>query len=355
MLENEPLVSIIIPIYNVDKYLGNCLDSILDQSYNNLEIILVNDGSTDKSLEICYKFSNLDSRIIVFSQENNGVSSARNRGIEHSTGKYIMFVDSDDWIDINTISKTVKIAEKKNIHLVFFNFYKEFETKTKKFNHIFKNDIFFEGKTLKNLHRRICGPIKSEMRYPQLIDSYVSNWGKLYLASKIKDNNLLFVDTKLICSEDIFFAFQFFGVISNAYFLNDCLYHYRKDNPNSITKSSKSSELFDGFQRLFEFMTDYLKLNSLESLYSEALNNRIGISMMNIGLAEVGSNINLPFFKRINIISSHLNSNLFAGVYDNFDFTYLKIHWKLYYYLCKKRNAFLVYFLLLIMKKFTNR
>jgi glycosyltransferase EpsH len=355
VLKDFPLVSIIIPIYNAAQYLNNCLDSVLNQTYNNLEIILVNDGSNDNSIDICYKYSKLDSRVSILSQVNNGVSSARNNGIRFSNGKYIMFVDSDDWINITTISKTVEIAEQKNIDLVFFNFSKEFENKSREFDHIFKNDTLFKGRKLNDLHRRICGPIKSEVRRPQLIDSLVSNWGKLYRASVIKDNKLFFVDTKIIGSEDILFSLQVFGVVKNAYFLNDCLYHYRKDNPNSLTKSNKSSELFNRFEKLYELMADYLKLNNSDSSYFEALNNRIAVSMMNIGLSEVSSKIKLSYLKRIKIISSHLNSDLLRGVYGKFDFTHLELHWKLFYYFCKTKNSVMVYFMLLIMKRFTNK
>tara|TARA_B100001059_G_C17816405_1_gene575554 strand:+ start:1574 stop:2641 length:1068 start_codon:yes stop_codon:yes gene_type:complete len=355
MLKNQPLVSIIVPIYNAELYLKNCIDSIKDQTYSNLEIILVNDGSTDNSLEICKNYSNDDKRIIVLSQENKGVSFARNSGIEYSNGKYIMFVDSDDWLNINTISKAIFVAESKNIDLVFFNFFKEFEDKSKIYNHVFNKDILFEGKNLADLHRRICGPINFEMRAPQLIDSFISNWGKLYSAKKIKNNNISFVDTKLIGSEDIFFALECFGVVNNAYYLNEALYHYRKDNPNSLTKSNKSSQLFYRFQKLFEYMFEYLRINNKDKIYFRALNNRIAISMMNIGLSEVNPKIDVPHNKRINTISTHLNSDLFNNVYDDFNFYHLKLHWKLFYFACKIKNAHLVYFLLLIMKKFTNK
>lgn len=91
-------ISIIVPIYNVEKYLKRCIDSIINQSYTNIEIILVNDGSTDNSLNICQLYTQQDSRIIILNKENGGLSSARNMGLDYATGEYIMFVDSDDWI-----------------------------------------------------------------------------------------------------------------------------------------------------------------------------------------------------------------------------------------------------------------
>ena len=92
-------ITIIIPVYNSESYLEECLDSVIKQDYSNLEIILVNDGSTDKSIEICIKYSQIDSRIVVINSINKGVSSARNIGLKNANGKYVIFVDSDDEIE----------------------------------------------------------------------------------------------------------------------------------------------------------------------------------------------------------------------------------------------------------------
>ena len=108
-------ISVIIPVYNVEKYLAQCLESIAGQSYENLEIIIVNDGSTDRSEEICGKFEAMDSRIKLINQSNSGVSVARNTGIENATGDYITFVDSDDWLEKemynSMISQVTKFPE----------------------------------------------------------------------------------------------------------------------------------------------------------------------------------------------------------------------------------------------------
>jgi len=104
----EPLISVIVPIYNAEKYLTECIESIRNQTYKNLQIILVNDGSTDMSLEICESFARIDSRILIINQKNLGVSAARNRGIEAANGEYIGFVDSDDYLDNQMYEKLLK-------------------------------------------------------------------------------------------------------------------------------------------------------------------------------------------------------------------------------------------------------
>ncbi|MFF3023905.1 glycosyltransferase family 2 protein [Gottfriedia sp. NPDC057948] len=116
-----PKVSIIVPIYNVEKYLTRCLDSLINQTYTNIEIILINDGSLDKSDEIAMNYVNLDKRIKLFNQSNQGQAKARNVGISKSTGDYIMFVDSDDWLDTSCISCCVDEILKKDADLVIFD------------------------------------------------------------------------------------------------------------------------------------------------------------------------------------------------------------------------------------------
>lgn len=114
----EALISIIIPVYNVEKYLEECIESCINQTYKNIEIILINDGSTDKSLEICQKYANIDNRIIVKSIPNSGVTHARNVGIGLSKGDYITFIDSDDFVDRNFCEVLLKPFLNKKIDIV---------------------------------------------------------------------------------------------------------------------------------------------------------------------------------------------------------------------------------------------
>lgn len=113
-----PLISIIVPIYNAEKYLSECLESLLNQTYSNLEIICINDGSTDNSLKIINSYAQKDSRIKVYSQSNQGVSKTRNFGIENANGEYIMFMDSDDTCSLNTIETSLELARANDSDLV---------------------------------------------------------------------------------------------------------------------------------------------------------------------------------------------------------------------------------------------
>lgn len=115
-----PLVSVIIPVYNVENYLKECLDSVLNQTYKNIEVIVINDGSTDKSLHILEDYSSKFNNIKIIDQENSGQSVARNKGLENAKGKYIYFLDSDDYILPDTLKKLIKKLEMNNLDIIRF-------------------------------------------------------------------------------------------------------------------------------------------------------------------------------------------------------------------------------------------
>jgi len=119
-------ISVIIPVYNTSKYLKRCLDSIINQTYVNLEIICINDGSKDNSLEILNQYKKKDDRIIIIDKENQGVSAARNDGIKNSTGMYITFVDSDDWLELDAIEILYKTLINEKVDVVRGNYYKDY-------------------------------------------------------------------------------------------------------------------------------------------------------------------------------------------------------------------------------------
>ena len=120
-MEDYGLISVIIPVYNVEKYLKQCVDSVLAQTYQNIEIILVDDGSTDSSGHICDEYLNVDGRIKVIHKKNAGLSEARNHGLDLATGDYVYFLDSDDWIQGETLETLIQMAHESNADIVFFD------------------------------------------------------------------------------------------------------------------------------------------------------------------------------------------------------------------------------------------
>jgi len=352
-MNNSPLISVVVPVYNVEKYLHQCVDSLLNQTFRDIEIILVDDGATDSSPTICDEYAKEDNRVIVIHQKNGGLSDARNSGNDVARGKYLTYLDADDWFNINTCELVYAVAEKKQLDLVMWQMIKEYEDKTIIVDGSFGKDIFFEGEDIKKLHRRVAGPVADEMQKPQLIDSFLSAWGKLYRLDIIKDNDLKFVDTKIIGSEDILFNFQYFGLISNAFYLHKHLIHYRKDNLTSLTKTHGST-LFPRFLNLFSYLENEIKEKNFSKNYLKALNNRVCISMMNIGLSEVSPRNKKSSWDKIKALNSYLSEPRYSKSYQTLSLKHFPFHWKVFYLFCKLQFGIGVFWMLKGMRLFVK-
>lgn len=347
-MEEKPLVSIIVPVYNAEKYLSECIDSILSQTYENIEIILIDDGSTDKSAQICDVYAAKDKRAAVVHKTNEGVSSARNDGLKAADGQLIMFVDSDDWIDPETCETAVSAMEESGADVVMWTYISENNgNQSRKI--IFGNDTVFEGADVKEkLHRRLLGLMGEELGHPELADSLCPVWGKLYKKELILNNNISFVNLSEIGSyEDGLFNIEVFSQVEKAVYLNKCLYHYRKENTSSVT-SAYRKDLFEKWQRLFDLMQEYIAENDLPSDYQAALNNRIALSIVGLGLNIMSCDCRAA--EKIKMIKEIIKSERHKKAYKDLCFTYLPVHWKLFYQLAKHGNATGVYLLLKAIK-----
>ena len=171
---NKKDISIIVPIYNAEKYLNKCIDSIINQSKKELEIILINDGSTDNSENIIKKYD--DKRIKYFKNKNQGIGKTRNFGIEKVTGKYLMFLDSDDFLELNACEKMFEKAEKDKLDIVICDYYRYFDNGNKEEVKLPN----FKNSSLKDNTDIIC--------------EHLSPWAKIYRTDLIKNNNIKFVE-----------------------------------------------------------------------------------------------------------------------------------------------------------------
>ena len=236
-MKEQPQVSIIVPVYNVENYIERCLNSLVNQTFKDIEIITINDGSTDKSLELINKYVKEDIRVSVIDLGDEGVSYCRNLGIEKANGKYIMFVDSDDWIDSSMVEVMYKKAEENKLDLVMCSYIREFKDHSKEKIFNLPQEIIYKDNEVKNeLLRKLVGPIKEELSNPEMLDALGTVWGKLYRADILKENKIKFVDLKEIGSaEDTLFNIFTFNYLSKVMFLNKPMYHYWRDNPKSVT------------------------------------------------------------------------------------------------------------------------
>ncbi|CAK7003903.1 MAG: putative glycosyltransferase EpsJ [Petrimonas sp.] len=242
-----PKVSIIVPVYNVEKYISTCIDSIINQTFTDFEILVVDDGSPDKSIEKIKKYE--DSRIIILRKDNGGLSDARNYGLERASGKYILFVDSDDWVEADLLKDCVEILDNNTeLDLIIMGYIKDYEdisgTVIRSINVLPEKNIFSVRE--KNLN------IDSH-----LIDLMGYSVNKLYRNNLLKRDNLKFPQG-ITLVEDAIFNFTVFQKVNFIFFLDKAYYHYRIKPIKTLMTTFRN----DPFELIL------MKTKALESLVS---------------------------------------------------------------------------------------
>lgn len=251
----KPLLSVIVPVYNVEKYLKRCLESILVQSWNDYEIILVDDGSTDSSAQICDLYAEKYEMIRVIHKENKGLSDTRNRGIEEASGEYVYFPDSDDWLEPNTFSELSDVIEELTYDIISFN--REFVTS--------EEDKLISAKS------RIQKLSGKQALLEMLKQSDVTGFAndKIYRKKLFLDNDIEFPVGKYY--EDLGTNYKLFLTATKVYVTNQKYYHYLITNPDSITQSWNEQKLQDMFGFYREIYYSPLIREKFEELEIEIL------------------------------------------------------------------------------------
>lgn len=224
------MISIIVPVYNVEKYLNKCIESIINQTYRNLEIILVDDGSPDKCPEICDSYAQKDGRIKVIHQKNEGLINARKSGLEIAQGEYIGFVDGDDWIEPEMYEMFAKQIEKYSPDMVLSDFYYDNGKELSNSEQLFDRE-YYDKEDLKNF-------IYPKMLFSGTYYKFGVNpccWSKIYKKELIK-KNLPLVDGRIKMGEDAAFTYPCLIDAQSAATIKKPCYHYIS-NPESMTKS----------------------------------------------------------------------------------------------------------------------
>lgn len=308
-MKNNKTLSIVVPVYNSEKYLEKCLDTIINQTYKNLEIILVDDGSSDNSKEIIKEYMKKDPRIIGLFQENKGVSTARNLGIKNSTGDYITFVDSDDWLELNMYDQIIQNAIESICDIVLYSYIREINSSTK-LNEIlpFKSEELLDKDRIYN--DLILNLISYEDETKESIMGAI--WRCVFKSELIKSNNICF-DTEMYYAEDLLFCLNAFNQSSLISIINKPFYHYRI-NETSITAQYKNNH----------FERQLLVYNKIREVFSNsndvALNNRLNIMMLRYiinGIAHV-CNTNSSFVKKYKDVKRILNAESSADIRKNY-------------------------------------
>ena len=218
---DEPLVSVVVPVYRVEPYIQVCLDSIIGQTYRNLEIILIDDGSPDRCGAICDEYAMRDSRIKVIHKGNGGVSAARNLGLKYATGDWVTFVDADDWIDPEHIRQLVEPTQNTQVDCVICGYIQEYP-----------NNVFIR-------HIDLGMPLTGEqaifyMLQPDLYQGFL--WNKLFRKNVI-DHAELQLDETLSYLEDLAFCAGFFNQSQQICCIQSDSYHYRQRHDSAVYSS----------------------------------------------------------------------------------------------------------------------
>ena len=318
-----PKVSIIVPVYNTEKYLDKCLNSLVNQTLQDIEIIVVNDGSKDNSEAIINKFKqNYSDKIVYLNKENGGLSDARNYAIPYVKSDYIGFIDSDDYIEFDMFEKMYNIAIEKNLDLVECNFNWEYPNKIKEdcgINYSSKKDLFLFGRVM------VCN--------------------KLFKTSIIKENNIIF--PKSLNYEDIEFFYKLAPYIENSYLLPNIFYHYiQRENSiinnqnektadifiilNNIIEFYKNNNLFDNYKNELEYLYIRFLLGSSFLRIVKIKNKKLRKELLNKSINELY--LKFPNWKNNKLLKIKSKKNMYYKSVNKFTF-------KIYSFIFKFKGA----------------
>lgn len=324
-------ISVIVPIYNTSKYLDKCIKSILNQTYKNFELILINDGSTDTSLSICNKYATNDKRITIINKKNTGISDSRNIGINKANGKYISFIDSDDYIENNMFEELIKKMEYEQVDIVKCN--ANIYTKSNKIIHeefgSLNNKKIDNIEMKKNIYRFITNKNTINCYTPLML---------------IKKDIVSAFDLSLKYMEDSVFSLEVLLKAKSIYFLNENLYNYRY-NHNSSSKNFSNIE--NNIYSMICAINKIKKILLFNNLLNDSLNDMINANMFYLTISKFSLMLDSGIIKTSNEMKKFVIKNNFNEKYYNqINPKKLNILKRIEYFLWK-RNYFIVLCLLL--------
>lgn len=288
-----PRISVIVPVYNTEKYICRCIESILKQSFSDFELILINDGSKDRSVEIIKSY--VDNRIVFIDNNNNGVSETRNIGIKAAKGEYIQFVDSDDFIDKDMLKDTIEILEDNNADCIMTGLYLDIE-QDNKINTSIQTFEYFEAENKRDIALNVLD---------RMGGTYINSpINKLYKRNIIIENNI-FMDKNIDLGEDFLFNLMYFKYCSKVIFSDKCYYHYWMKIENNLTFKFRGNKL-DLMYLMYKRSEEYFKLSGLTKDEYSNLNNLFIKWMYSCFIDLHNSGCNLTHKKKIKYLKESI-------------------------------------------------
>lgn len=300
-MNEATLVSIVIPVYNVEKYIDRCLKSVINQTYSNLEIILVDDGSPDNCPQICDEWAKRDSRIKVIHKVNAGLGMARNTGIENANGKYIFFFDSDDFIDLNVVKDCVICAERDKAEIVMYGLFSVDDNEDVVEDNYPKSNkrLFKDNEIIDFILPNMLG---RDPRTGKQLNFNMSASGRMFSLTLIKNCNWCFVSEREYISEDFYSLLDLYSHVKVHSIINKSYYYYCNNN-SSLTHSFNT----DRIDRINYCYREMKKLcvekryprEVLQCLYSQYIGS-IVMGLKQIICADLPFQVKYKYFQKAN-------------------------------------------------------
>lgn len=328
---NQNLISIIIPAYNAEKYIETCLNSILLQTYPNIEVLVINDGSTDCTEELIKKFSLKDSRVHCISQRNLGASAARNLGLKYANGEFIMFLDSDDWLEKECCEISLNTIKQYQADVLMFDYYKIINNKRYPYNSYSKKIIEF------NTDKENSTSVY-DMRA-------ISVWGKLYKLNSIKD---IYFDESIKISEDVDFNFRVYNHVEKIIYIQKYMLNYRVLNSSAVHGYDKN--IFENIMQPIKKMETYmLEDNQVNAYYSF-----VAIAYMVICQNGIYLSPEVSLKDKYMEIRKLSKDQTFKNLFLNAEKLVLPLSRKLFIFLGKYHFYYVIILILSLKKRFKN-
>ena len=332
-------LSIIIPVYNGEKYIEECINNVLEQAYNDFELIIVNDGSKDDTKKICEKISKVDGRIKIINTENAGVSSARNKGINIAKGKYIVFLDADDKILSDIYKNMIMDIERENADLIMCSYLSEFDNRSEKNIFAWSDRLFEDIEIKEEVMKNTVSSIKENGEYKEVIMGSI--WRCLFKRELLEVNNIRFREN-LKYSEDLVFVLEYLNISKRVYTTNKCYYLYNRKTEDLSTTQKYIDCLESNTDEVHKTILDILNIKDFKNTKGWALKEVSSIYTLAVNIA-INDN-GISFFKKAKEIQkmqkrrefkkyvNKLNINEYYGLNK---IVILSLKYKLYFLIVK--------------------
>lgn len=338
-----PKVSVIVPVYKVEKYINQCVDSLVNQTLKDIEIILVDDGSPDNCGKICDEYASRDNRVKVIHKTNEGVSAARNDGIKYATSNYVMFVDSDDWCELNMCEVAYNNIVETNSDIAIFNHYNNYENYEKENTNIPERLDLDSHEEIEKLQMTIF-----HCNFIRLLDSnskyYLdlgAPWSKIFKRTFLIDNNLYFDKSLKGIFDDVFFCLYSLEKAKKVITRNNTLYHWRRLE-NTLSNSFKKDNL-EKYSKITSECEKFVKVNNKNKFFYRAYYARIILNILKLLKFYYCNDLNdEDIKKRRKMLKDTLNSEPYKSAIKYVKYSDLSKYQKIYLALFKLNSPFFI-------------